>query len=468
MPEVRPVAGSYREEGSRVFRAGGRVVRFLDADTARAWRVLSGASFWELGQKTGSIVSTWEPGDAQDLVRQGGGPWVTAVEHEPVPAVTYPYEWPFPMLRRAAMLQLDLLLAALGDGFLAEDATPYNIQWKDGHPVFIDVTSFRRHEEGDTWQGYRQFCQLYLYPLLIEAYRDIPYQSFLRGNIEGIEPEVMARLLGWRDMLRRGVLTHVFLHASLSRTAAGRNGDLRGAISDSGFSSEAIRTNLRRLRYLVETLRSRRTDSVWTAYDESESYCGESWAEKQEVVARWVAQRQWDTVWDVGANRGVFSRMAAEHARCVLALDSDEAVCGAHYEQLTQGGPRNVLPLVYRFHDPSPAMGWHLRERPPLAHRARPDLTLLLAVVHHLCITANIPVQALVDAIADLGGTVIVEFVAKDDPQAKRLLQNKRKAHAEYTKEHFEAALARRFRIAAAHPLPSGTRTLYLAEPHSS
>ena len=46
------------------------------------------------------------------------------------------------------MLQLDLLLDALGAGLILKDATPYNVQWNGSRPVFIDVGSFERYRDG--------------------------------------------------------------------------------------------------------------------------------------------------------------------------------------------------------------------------------------------------------------------------------------------------------------------------------
>ena len=121
------------------------------------------------------------------------------------------------MLRDAALLQLELLLAALDEGLILKDATPYNVQWRGAKPVFVDVGSFERLREGEPWAGYRQFCMLFLYPLLLQAYRGFEPQPLLRGRLDGITPEQCRRLLSRRDLLRRGVLTHVHLHAKLER-----------------------------------------------------------------------------------------------------------------------------------------------------------------------------------------------------------------------------------------------------------
>ncbi|NJB67175.1 hypothetical protein GGQ74_000815 [Desulfobaculum xiamenense] len=464
---LRPVDGSYREEGSRVFAGGGRICRALDSRGSRDLESLALTKFFAEALAAGKVVQTWVPPDADALLAALPGQWSAVVEHEPVPVVSYPYEWSFPMLRAAAMLQLELLHVALGEGFICEDATPYNVQWSGVRPVFVDVSSLRPHAQGDPWQGYRQFCQLYLYPLMLEAYRGVAFQPLLRGCLEGLAPEDMSRLFGWGDILRRGVMTHVLLHATLSRAYGGRGGDVRGQLERGGFSVEAIRNNVRGLHAIVRNLSSARMDSEWSGYAECESY-GEGGLEaKTAFVEKWTASREWGTVWDVGANRGLFSRIAARHARHVLALDADAAVSGALFDALAKEDVGNVTPLVYRFNDPSPGLGWRGRERSPLVERARPSLVMLLAVVHHLCITANIPVGELMACLRELGGGVIVEFVEREDEKVQLLMRNKRKEHADYCREVFERELSARFRVLARQELPGSPRILYFAEPLS-
>src|SRR4029079_19355321 len=134
------------------------------------------------------------------------------LEHERVPFVSYPYEWTFAMLRDAALLQLELLRRALEEGLTLSDASSYNVQWLGTRPVFIDVGSFERLREGEPWAGYRQFCMLYLHPLLLQAYKGIDFRPWLRGSLDGISPVDARRVLSSRDLVRRGVLTNVALH----------------------------------------------------------------------------------------------------------------------------------------------------------------------------------------------------------------------------------------------------------------
>ena len=79
--------------------------------------------------------------------------------------------------------------------------------------MFIDVGSFERLVPGEPWPGYRQFCELFLNPLYLQAVADVPFQPWLRGSVHGISPSVAARAIGGRGRLQRDLLVHVRLHA---------------------------------------------------------------------------------------------------------------------------------------------------------------------------------------------------------------------------------------------------------------
>jgi ribosomal protein L11 methylase PrmA len=390
------------------------------------------------------------------------------LRHERIPFVSYPYEWTFGMLREAALLQLDLELEALAAGLTLKDATPYNVQFRGSRPAFIDVGSFERLREGEPWAGYRQFCMLYLYPLLLQAHRGVDFQPLLRGSLEGIAPAQAARMFSLRDRLRRGVFAHVALHARLeARSARREGGEVKEEMRKANFRTEMVEANVRRMRKLVERLRWKAGDTAWTGYREQNTYSDEDAARKTAFVREALARAP-RLVWDVGCNDGAYSRIAAEHAGSVVAFDLDHATVEALYRSLCSEGERRILPLVADIADPSPGLGWRGLERRPLEARGTPDAVLALALVHHVSITANVPLAEFLDWLRSLGASAVVEFPKREDPMVRKLLSGKREAsNADYEIGNFERLLAERFSVERREELPSGARVLYFARPLS-
>jgi hypothetical protein len=274
-------------------------------------------------------------------------------------------------------------------------------------------------------------------------------------------------MLNGRHRLHRGVLTHVVLHARLERRYERSAGDeVRGDLRKASFKTELIRANARRLRKLVSRLEWKPGASAWAAYRTTNTYDDEDARRKSEFVRDAVACVGPSLTWDLGANDGAHSRIAAEAGSYVLALDSDHATVEALYRSLRESGDRRILPMVADLADPSPGMGWRGAERRPLADRGRPDLVLCLALVHHLSIAANVPLAEVVSWLASLGAPVVVEFPAREDPMVARLLAAKREGlHPDYERERFERLLGERFEVLRREELGSGTRHLYDVAP---
>jgi hypothetical protein len=460
--------GSFRDPDSRVFVGSDRVYRALSERGAADWRALSATRFFSELTADGRLVGTTEAnwGALDRLADQDV--YVAALEHERIPFISYPYEWPFAMLKDAALLQLDLLIAALGEGLILKDASPYNVQWRGSRPVFVDIGSFEPLRPGEIWAGYRQFCALFLYPLLLQAYKNIPFQPLLRGSLEGISPSVSRRFFGRRDLVRPGVFTHVHLHSRLEERHAGNGGAVRSEVQDAGFKPELISANVRRLRTLVSRLEWQPRSSEWSAYAAGPGYSEGDRQRKAAFVRAVVGSRRWELVWDLGCNDGAYARIAAESARYTVAVDADPVVAESLYRSLEAEGQRSILTLVVDVADPSPALGWRGCERTPLEARGRPDLVLCLALLHHLAISRSVPLRALVEWLAGHGAAVVVEFPTRDDPMVQELLKRKpRGSHPDYERATFERLLTEYFELDATEVLASQTRVLYAARPRT-
>lgn len=439
------------------------------------WNYVSGTPFFRRAMDEGLIVQTGlaalpemarsEPG-ADGSEPQPAVPWAGALWHERLPFISYPYEWSFGMLQDAALLHLDLLERALADDVSMKDGTAYNVQWRGATPVFIDVASFEPLSPGQPWAGYRQFCQTFLYPLFLQAYKHVDFQPWLRGRLDGITPEEFRNLMSFRDRFRPGVFTHVILHAWLQSRKTFDEVDTARALPKAGFAKELIRNNARGLRRLVSRLNWTPPASAWSGYIGDNTYSQRDRDRKLEFVRRVVAQRARGLTWDLGCNTGEYSRIAAENSDLVVAADADPQSVERLYQSLRTGQASlrgRILPLVVSVSDPSGGLGWRGAERKPFEVRGHPELILCLALVHHLVISQGIPLPELVRWLTALAPELIIEFVDKSDPMVKRLLRGRRDNYTDYSADVLRECLSESMEIVQTEALECGTRTLFHA-----
>jgi ribosomal protein L11 methylase PrmA len=207
-----------------------------------------------------------------------------------------------------------------------------------------------------------------------------------------------------------------------------------------------IKANLKRLAGIISGLDWSPQSSTWSEYAQCDHVVTQRQA-KSDFVTGALSEGRRHLVWDLGANDGHFSRLASRFADLVIAADADQLVVDRVFAELSAEGPKNILPLLFDLSNPSPGLGWRGRERRPLEERGRPDLVLMLAVLHHLVVAGNLPLSEVVDWLASLRSEIILEWVPPTDPMAKRLAVNKREGeiHSDYNEESLRSLLADRF-----------------------
>ncbi len=447
--------GSFRDPASHVVLGDGTVTRLLDEHGLEDWRALKGAPFFSRAVAEGAVIATEEV----DPPAEAAG----ALRHPRLPVISYPFEWTFSMLRDAALLQLELMIDALGDGLILKDATPYNFQFVGGRPQLIDVGSFERYRKGDPWVGYRQFCRQFLYPLMLRAWVGVPFQPWLRGDPEGPTAGDMRRLLPARKRFSPAGLGHVELQARAEARLQGS--EVRSSLAEAGFSADLILANVRKLHALVESMTWDGSDETWTGYGDC-AHVGRDRTAKSDFLGEALEELDPAVVLDLGANDGHFSRLAAGAGAWAVAVDSDEAVLDGLYRSL---GSASVVPVLTDLANPSPSQGWAGVERPALFSRIAPDLVVAYGLIHHLIYTASVPPPVVVEWLASFGAPVVVEFVAPDDPMVSRLTANKRpdELHPGRDRETFERLIGADFNIDAQLALEGGTRWIYRLVPRS-
>jgi hypothetical protein len=375
-----------------------------------------------------------------------------------VPFISYPYEWCFSQLKDAALTTLAVQKRALEFGMTLKDSSAYNVQFLGARPVFIDTLSFERHREGSPWVGYRQFCQHFLAPLALMSYTDVRLGQLLRIHIDGVPLDLASRLLPFRSRLRFSVLAHVHLHARSQKHFEDKPIDLR----DRKVSRLALAGLIESLARAVARLQWKPRGTEWAEYYDQTNYAPEAMGHKEQLVAQFLDEIRPEVVWDLGANTGVFSRIAARRARQTISFDVDPAAVERNYLQCRRDEQEGLLPLVADLTNPSPALGWAHAERASLADRAGADVALALALVHHLAIGNNLPFGRIAEFLRSVCRVLIIEFVPKADSQVQRMLATREDIFASYHQQAFEESFGAHFEIRKVAPIRGSRRILYL------
>lgn len=456
--------GSFRDRDARVLiDTDGVVWRAMSQHASTEWSKFEASSVCRPLMDQGVLIHT-----RRDQPAHPDPQWSCYVRHERVPCITYPFEWPFGLLKRAASLHLDLLLQLMDADFTLKDGTAYNVQFRGIEPVMIDVSSIETLDPTHPWRGYRQFCQTMLFPLMLQAYKNLPFQPFLRGRLDGITATEMSRLMSVRDCFRRGVWSHIKLHAWLERSSSTGGVERQVSSSSGRFSRSMLQANFQGLRNLIDRLHWKPGESQWSEYEATHTYSPEDRQKKEEFVRVHISRQKRNVVWDLGCNTGAFSRIAAGHSDLVLAMDADQLSVERLFHSLeseTGDIRRKILPLVWNVADQSRGLGWRGQERTELTDRSRPDFILSLALIHHLVIGGGIPMSELLSWFASLRGELLVEFVHPEDEMAAGLLKSRAGPCPDYQWDCFMSELQQHFEVREMLNLCQGKRTLVMASP---
>jgi hypothetical protein len=378
--------------------------------------------------------------------------------------ISYPYEWAFSQFKDAALLTLKIQKRAIKYGMSLKDSSAYNIQFdlETGKPVLIDTLSFEILPEGQPWVAYRQFCQHFLAPIALMAYKDIRLSQLLRIYIDGIPLDLASTLLPIKTRLNFGILTHLHLHAAAQKRFAGAS--TKSASAARQMNKTALLGLVDSLTRTAQKLIWQPKDTDWGEYYDCTNYSPDSMDEKMIIVSDFLDQASPKAAWDLGANTGRFSRIAQRKGIYTISFDIDPAAVEKNYRQLIKDGETRLLPLLLDLTNPSPNLGWANRERDSLENRKKPDLVIALALIHHLAITNNLPLPLISSYFHDLAHWLIIEFVPKTDSQVERLLASREDIFDHYTQPNFENTFQQDFNIREVQKIQGSQRCLYLME----
>jgi ribosomal protein L11 methylase PrmA len=448
---------SFRDPAGHVYIREQRVYRSVCAPGVEHYRAARDSGFLAAASANGLLIQGLEVDVS--VLHDEAPDALHVVEHPLLPVISYPYTWSFYGLRDAALLTLDLHLLALSYGLTLSDASAYNIQFVGPKAVFIDYLSFLRYKEGQVWLGYRQFCEQFLNPLLLTAKTGVPFQPWYRGALAGITSAELAPLLTAWSKLNPLVTLHVWLQARMQRAVSAAQTSRAQKVR---LSKPSLINNLQSMRNWVAKLEPPRSQhSPWQDYEKTANYTDDERQAKIRFVADAVRVAQPHTVWDLGCNSGEYSEIVLNNgAQNVIGLEPDAGAVNAAYQR-ARARQLAFLPLTIDVANPPPGSGWRQRERPGLDEWRKPDFVLCLALLHHLVLGRNLPLEEVVEWLLSLAPRGVIEFVPRQDPMAQLLVAWKPHVAPDYERGTFEALLRSCARIEREAVVTSSGRILY-------
>jgi ribosomal protein L11 methylase PrmA len=450
------IRGSFRDPSGFLFYREGAVYRQVNISYKENYDYLMNSGLYE-SLSNSSLLIPHEEFHTEAVQPDNV---CKIIKPELIPFISYPYEWSFSQLKEAALITLQIQKKSLEFGMTLKDGSAYNIQFRNSKPIFIDTLSFEKYREGQPWVAYRQFCQHFLAPLALMANCDMRLGQLLRLDVDGIPLDLASSLLPFRTWLTFSLLSHIHMHAKSQKYFANKtvskNGRKMSRLSFLGLV-DSLEAAIKKLKWIPK-------GTVWAEYYEDTNYSPEAHEHKKQIVAAFLEKINPPCVWDLGANTGLFSRISSGKGIQTISFDLDPAAVEKNYRACCEEGETNILPLVLDLSNPSPGIGWENQERMSFLERSPVNTVFALALVHHLGISQNLPLNRIAEFFADICSTLIIEFVPKADSQVQRLLATREDIFANYTQSAFEAEFAKYFVMTDSVRIKDTQRTLYLMQ----
>jgi ribosomal protein L11 methylase PrmA len=452
----KKVSSSFRDPSGFLFKRKGQLLRQINNIYKKDFDCLINSGLYENLVKEELMIAHKNV----DIGLAATEEAYKIIKPEFVEFISYPYEWCFGQLKDAALHTLIIQKKALEHGMILKDASAYNVQFIGSKPLFIDTLSFEVYKEGSPWVAYRQFCQHFLAPLALMVYKDTSLNQILQLYIDGIPLDLASRLLPLKSLANISLFTHIHMHAKAERLFASRS--IKSSAKKVGKNSlMGLGNNLKKT---IRRLNLKFNESHWSNYYSQTNYSKVAFAHKKNIVEKWLVQLNPKTLLDLGANTGVFSLIASDQGINIISVDSDPLAIQVNYQEAKKRKADKTLSLVVDILNPSPSIGWKNDERESFLSRlnSNVDCVMMLALVHHLVISNNIPLAMCASFLSKLSKFLIIEFVPKDDSNAQKLLNVKKDIFTNYNKDTFEREFGKLFVIDKQIMIRGSKRTLYL------
>jgi SAM-dependent methyltransferase len=452
----KKLPSSFRDVSGFIYLDGGRLLRQINITYQRQYdHLMRSGLYKELSRK--NLIVKHAERNRTGMVNKSLSYKIIEPTH--IPLISYPFEWTFSMMKSAAHTTLEVLKISLNYGMTLKDASGYNIQFVNGNPILIDTLSFDFYKNGEPWIAYKQFCEHFLAPLVLSSRVDPNLTQLLKDNLDGIPLSITSRLLPLKSYFSLPILIHIHFHSRNLKKYTNRP-----TYGKYKITKRAILGLIDNLMNFIYRLELDSVETEWSDYYDSTNYDKTSSDHKKKILENFLGLIKPKSVLDVGANTGVFSRIAGKRGIFVVSTDSDAKAVEKGFIITRKNRLKNIEHLVLDITNPSPGVGWNNLERENFFDRFRPECILALAFIHHLTISDNLPFEMSASFFSSKAKWLIIEFVGRDDSNVEFLLERKGLVSHPYSQQEFEKVYGLYYKTIKKIKIKGSERTMYLYE----
>lgn len=453
--KTKVLEASFRDPSGYVFIEDGVLKRKINPVYFKQYKALKDKGVFKTLFKNGLLISHQEETVSDTSI---------VITPEKIPFITNPYEWSFLQYKQAALITLKIHKYALSKGFILKDASAYNVTFHKGKPIFIDTLSFDFYQENTPWRAYKQFIMHFLGPLVLAKYHGTDIFKMMQTHIDGLPVQLISKLLPFKTKFNTTLFSNIHLLAKMERK---HSEDYDAKTKMAILSKKAHENIIDSLYNYIKKLGLNQT-TEWGDYYNKTNYNAQAFEAKKELIKQWVLPLKPKKIIDVGGNDGTFARTISKEIAHVIVTDIDSNAVDYNQEQITKNNEQNMLAFVSDVLQPSPGIGFNNTERISLLDRLKtysPDVTLALALIHHITLSGNVPFEKSAEFFASFSKHLVIEFPTREDSWVTSLLVRKREFinHFDfYNIANFETAFTKVFTLLKKEPIKGTKRVLYL------
>ena len=448
-------SSSFRDPSGFVFTDENIVKRTINPIYFKQYNHLKDSGFYNKLFKNGLLIRHRELSSSDEEI---------IIQPEQISFITYPYEWSFNQYKEAALLTLKLQKYCLEKNLSLKDASAFNVTFHKGKAIFIDTLSFDFYKENSPWRAYKQFITHFFGPLLLAHFNGSEVLKLMSTFIDGIPVKTVASMLPFKTKLTPFLYTNIHLLAKFEHK---HNEDYKGETKSTSLSKKGQLNIVESLYNYVKKLEIKE-QSEWGEYYNKTNYSDDAFNIKSNIINDWITKLKIKTVIDIGGNDGTFVRRITTNLEQALVCDIDNNAVDYNYKLIKQNKEQFIIPFVLDVLNPSAAIGFNNKERFSFLKRItdyNPEVTLALAVIHHMSLSGNITFSMSAEFFASFSKYLIIEFPKRGDSWVERLLNSKGefKEHFDfYNIENFEKEYIKYFDLVEKQDIEGSKRVLYL------